>query len=173
MILSEALIRSIVSTWDANGLDVGFKALWDPKNSLVTESAVLNWFQASPGHPSPYVVVTFGKTEPTQKMSKGANDLWETRKTDLRFQVWYEDPVFTGRRTGLISGKTAKEHSGLLADQIKAVYGGHDTTRPSELTLAVGSVLGVYFQRDFPASVELFRTWVVEYSVLTDSPLAV
>ena len=169
------LQESIVNAWTAAGLDAKFTGLWDHSDLTLWDeegnplSPVLQEPPASPKQPFPYCIMETEKLRPLTRMT-GRSSLPGTKQHNNEVSVTFSVHAKT------VKGdvRSSKQIAAYLVEEVMAVFGGHPTRAPSQLSLSNGGVLLRQYQGDFPVQEELYEyKWCVQYRFLVDVPVMV
>jgi len=159
------LLKAVNTIWDASALDAVFQALWDA-GVVVAEFPVLHDVLAGGEQPFPYCVFEVTEGTTTDRMSKGVNDVWETRDVPINFRVHARDVDGDAR--------SSKEIAADLAEEIMKVFGGHPTQSPDTPSLDNGNFLIATYQNDFAVREdEDHYVWTIGYNCRLDIPVMV
>ena len=156
------LLKSINVVWDESTLDATFKALW-PAAPDGDDFPVLHDAEAIGEQPWPYCVFEIQPGMVSDRMSKGASDLWAIRDVPATFKIHAAE----------VDGdvRTAKQIAAYLAEEVMKVFGGHPTVAATPMTLDNGDHLVTLYQNDFPMREDKDRwMWTVNYVFRIDVP---
>ena len=167
MIGQADILKAVVASWGAGGLDGHFTQHWPA--GLADEFSPLYDGQ-TPGCPWPRC--EFNAPAPTTavRMTAGPKTGGAQRRRELRDQ-FYEFRVYArGTESG---GLGAQDMAAALAAKIIERYGGHPTVTPAPLTLDNGGVVYVQYNTDYgvPQGEDEYL-WVIRYKIQVDVPVA-
>lgn len=154
------LHRAIVANWQAGSLDGQFSPYWSNGSGHA-----LNDTEAMKGQEFPYCVLDMGAFVVTDKM---------TGHSATERHWIYDVPVTFNVFANTVSGTSAKQLAGNLAEEIMKIFGGHPTQAPLAVTLTQGNHLITQLQSEFGVKLgDQEHNWMINYNFKLDLPIAV
>lgn len=159
-----ALHKAIMSAWDNSSLDYEFKNYWATADK--TKYLAINENSALPRTPMPYCIYTDQTPSVSSRMSHRVGDT--QKRSEFHDHMW-EFNIYANDK----GGQSAKMIAGDLASKILAVFGGHPTEVPDDLTLDTGAVVNVQYDTDYGERLDdETHKWTIRYMIKTDNPMA-